>query len=271
MTDSIAGQVDYDEAGTGPTIVLVPGSCSTGAAWRPVTAGWQGRYRYVTTSLLGYGGTAERRTAADPAIAHEASAVEAVIRHAGVPCHLVGHSFGALVSLAVALRGQVPLRSLTVIEAPAVGLLRDRAEALHDATFRDMTTAYFAAFHGGDAAAIGTMIDFYGGAGTFAAWPAKVRAYAIQTTPVNILDWASAYGFALNREILAGVAIPVQVVIGGASPPAVRRANLLLAEATGGTPPAMVDGAAHFLIASHAAQVAAIVAAFVDAVDSDPR
>ncbi len=140
-------------------------------------------------------------------------------------------------------------------------------EAPHHATFRDMTAAYFAAFHGGDAAAIGTMIDFYGGAGTFAAWPPKVRAYAIQTTAVNILDWASAYGFSLDREILAGIAIPVQVVIGGESPPAVRRANVLLAEATGGTPPAMVDGAAHFLIASHAAQVAGIIAAFVGAAD----
>lgn len=52
--------------GSGPTIVLLPGSCSTGAAWRPVIAAWNDRFRTVTTSLLGYGGTAERRTAADP-------------------------------------------------------------------------------------------------------------------------------------------------------------------------------------------------------------
>jgi hypothetical protein len=42
--------------------------------------------------------------------------------------------------------------------------------------FRDMTEAYFAAFRDGDADAIATVIDFYGGAGTFASWPAKVRA-----------------------------------------------------------------------------------------------
>jgi hypothetical protein len=40
--------------------------------------------------------------------------------------------------------------------------------------------------------AIAGMIDFYGGAGTFASWPPRVRGYAIETTPVNILDWASA-------------------------------------------------------------------------------
>ena len=78
------GRVDYDECGAGRTIVLVPGSCSTGAAWRPVVAAWDNQFRCVTTSLLGYGGTAERRTVADPSIAHEAEALESVIRKPAV-------------------------------------------------------------------------------------------------------------------------------------------------------------------------------------------
>jgi pimeloyl-ACP methyl ester carboxylesterase len=56
------GCIDYDEAGTGPTVVLVPGSCSTGAAWRPLIATWNNSFRCITTSILGYGGTTERRT-----------------------------------------------------------------------------------------------------------------------------------------------------------------------------------------------------------------
>ena len=54
-----------------------------------------------------------------------------------------------------------------------------------------MTADYFASFESGNAEAIATMIDFYGGEGTFASCPARVRSYAI----ANILDWASAYGF----------------------------------------------------------------------------
>src|SRR5947208_105958 len=45
------GSVDYEEWGSGPTIVLVPGSCSTGAAWRPVAAALDGKFRFVTTCL----------------------------------------------------------------------------------------------------------------------------------------------------------------------------------------------------------------------------
>jgi pimeloyl-ACP methyl ester carboxylesterase len=62
----------------------------------------------------------------------------------------VGHSFGGLVALAVALRNQVDLASLVVIEAPAVGVLRDNGELRHYHHFRDMTDAYFAAFNDGD-------------------------------------------------------------------------------------------------------------------------
>ena len=121
MIEEARGRIDYDECGAGPTVVLVPGSCSTGAAWRPMIAAWDGQFRCVTTSLLGYGGTAERRTARDPSIAHEAEVLESVIRKAGGRVHLVGHSFGGLVALAVALRNRVPLASLVIVEAPAAG------------------------------------------------------------------------------------------------------------------------------------------------------
>src|SRR5471030_2429586 len=195
MIDEARGRIDYQEGGTGPTIVLVPGSCSTGGAWRPVVAAWNGGFRSVTTSLFGYGGTAERRTELDADISHEAEIVEAIIRRADCPVHLVGHSFGGLTALAVALRKQVPLLSLTIVEAPAPEILHHAGETQHYCAFRKMTGAYFGAFHGGKTDAIEQMIDFYGGAGTFAGWPQRARDYAVETTPVNLLDWASAYGF----------------------------------------------------------------------------
>ena len=261
--DDALGRVDYDEYGTGPTVVLVPGSCSTGAAWRPIIAAWKGEFRSVTTSLLGYGGTAERRSAEDPSIWHETDVVEAVARKAGERIHLVGHSFGGLVALTVALRKQVPLASLVVIEAPAAELLRDRGEDQHYRAFRQFSDAYIADFHSGNPEAVGTMIDFYGGAGTFASWPPRIREYAIQTTAVNILDWASAYGFPLSAASLATIDIPVLVIRGGASPQAVQRANELLSEWISGAALTTVDRAAHFLIATHADEVARVIAKHV--------
>lgn len=261
MIHDPAGDIDFDErdessGGDAPTVVFVPGSCSTGAAWRPVMAALGPGFRYVTTSLLGYGGTAERRSALDCSICHEAAVVEAVVRRAGNAVHLVGHSFGGLVALAVALRGRVRLKSLTIAEAPAASLLREVGEDEHYAAFRRMSDGYAAAFKADDAAAIAAMIDFYGGNGTFAAWPERVRAYAMQTTATNLLDWASAYGFRLTPEALAALDLPVLVMWGGESHPAARRANELVSRHLKNARGLAIPGAAHFMILTHPGDVA---------------
>jgi pimeloyl-ACP methyl ester carboxylesterase len=264
VIDDPRGRIDYDETGEGPVqgpaMVLVPGSCSTGAAWRPMISHWKNAFRCVTTSLLGYGRTAERRTSGNADISLEAEMIEAVIERAGAPVHLVGHSFGGLSGLAVALRHPELLRSLTILEAPAPEILRLAGEDRHYDAFRTMTGAYFGAIQAGQSNAIAGMIDFYGGAGTFESWPQRVREYAIETTPVNVMDWASAYGFATSPSLLATMATPTLVVRGEKSHPAVKRANELLGRSIPGATVATVAGAAHFMIATHAGELADLIA-----------
>src|SRR5258706_2648564 len=226
------GRIDYDESGAGPTIVLVPGSCSTGVAWRPIVSQWKDSFRCVTTSLLGYGGTAERRTDLDTDISHEAGILESVIRRAACPVHLVGHSFGGLTALAVALRNKVPLLSLSILEAPAPEILRHMGEHGHYGAFREMSDSYFSAFHGGEKAAIEQMIDFYCGAGTLARWPQRVRDYAIVNTSVDILGSKTAYRILATSPFPAAIHIPALALWGGKSHPAIQRANELLAQFT---------------------------------------
>ena len=97
MIEDARGHIDYHEEGSGSTLVFVPGSWGTRSAWRGVIAALEDRFCVVTTSLLGYGGTVERRSAGDASIAHEADIIEAVICRAGGAVHLVGHSYGGQV------------------------------------------------------------------------------------------------------------------------------------------------------------------------------
>jgi pimeloyl-ACP methyl ester carboxylesterase len=260
MIADARGPIDYDETGAGPTIVLVPGSCSTGAAWRPIIALLQSGFRCVTTSLLGYGGTAERRNRDDADIAAEADIVADVIRHTGGPVHLVGHSFGGLSALAVAMREPDLLLSLTILEAPATEVLRGSGEDQLYREFRTMAGAYVGAYEAGEPHAIERMIDFYGGAGTFQGWPQRVRDYAVATTPANLLDWTCAFGFALTPPILANVTARTLVAWGDSSHPAAKRANALLAQHIPKAVIAEIAGAAHFMIATHSKQMADLIA-----------
>ena len=85
---------------------------------------------------------------------------------------------------------------------------------------------------------------------------------------MNILDWTSAYGFALSAELLAAIDIPVLVAWGGASHRAMRRLNALLGAHIPDARLAEIDGAAHFMIATHANQVASLIARRVAEVEA---
>jgi pimeloyl-ACP methyl ester carboxylesterase len=119
-----------------------------------------------------------------------------------------------------------------------------------------MFAAYTTAFNGGDKEAIASMIDFYAGPGVFASWPQRVRDYAVQTTSVNLLDWANAYDFKLTPSGLSGLALPTLVMRGGASHPAVLRLNELLSVHIPNAKLATIPGATHFMISTHADEVA---------------
>lgn len=271
----LCDEIDFDESGDGRTIVFIPGSCSTGAAWRPVIAALSGGFRCVTTSLPGYGRTAERRSPIDPPMVREVEVVEAVIRRAagssGKPVHLVGHSFGAHVALVVAARRQMPLASLFIAEPPVPDMLLACNDIEQYHAFRAMTDCYFASFHNGEPEAIAPMIDFYGGEGTFASWPRKVRDYAIATTASNILDWQSAYEFRISLAFLKELTVPTQLVCGALSHPAVRKANELLSVHLGCASLLSVAGAAHFMIATHPEYVADLLGRHVIAADASLR
>ena len=115
------------------------------------------------------------------------------------------------------------------------------------------------------------MIDFYGGPGTFASWPHRVRTHAVETTPVNMLDWAGAYAFTPSNTALSPLAVPTQIIVGALSHPAVKRANEAVMQRMPGAVLSDIEGAAHFMIATHPEQVAKIVSDHIVAVESGSK
>ena len=98
------------------------------------------------------------------------------------------------------------------MEPPAAQLLWHTGEHEHYRALRRMTDAYFADARNGRIDAIERMIDFYGGVGSFAGWPQRVRDYAMQTTKSNLLDWEAAYEFELTPIALGSIDLPARHV-----------------------------------------------------------
>lgn len=139
------GPIDYEESGHGPSVVFALGSGAGGrlAAYHLVVPGPISLCHHPS-GLWWHGGMAERRRHLDRACGRSP-------RGGDPPCppsHLVGHSFGGSVALAVALRRSMPLASLSILEAPTAAVVRGRRARVLSRT-RHLTDADFAAFAAG--------------------------------------------------------------------------------------------------------------------------
>lgn len=255
--------VEFQETGSGPTVLFVPGSFATSAAWRGLQKRLPAGYRMVSTSLCGYGATVETRTLADPDMAHQLRVIEAAAARAGGPVHLVGHSFGGTIALASALAGTVEIRSVATFEANPLALIGNGdGDPLFEET-RRMSAAFEAAYHAGEADAAGRIIDFWGGEGAFAALPEVVRDYCRSTAWSNVLDWRTAFGFRATRADYATLGIPVLLVRGEHANPAMVAITDALERSLPDVRSAVVAGAGHFLITTHAPDCARLLSDFL--------
>lgn len=253
--------VEYVERGQGVPLLFVPGSFGTGAGWKLIIDRLGEGYRFVTTSLLGYGGTAEHRRPGNTTMAQQIDVLDSVLERIGEPAHVVAHSFGALSAIAHALNGKHKAVSLVLVEANPFGILRTSGDHTYYAMFGAMTQVYFAEFKEGKPDAAHHVIDFYGGAGSFDAFPQKVRDYIIATTPTNIRDWSAATAFEPTLDEYGKIAVPTLIIRGGKSHPAMMRIAELLAVHIHTASLVTIEGGSHFLPATHPTELAALIAA----------
>lgn len=257
------GTIEYQEVGDGPTVLFLPGSFSTPAAWRGMQNHLPPIYRFIATSLCGYGKTEDTRSAMDCGIEHEVRVIEAVARRAGAPIHLVGHSFGGTVAFATALAGQVEVLSIATFEANPLALIREGPSPETFDAVREMSRDFEVALRAGEQDAASRIIDFWGGDGSFLRLPGPAQEYCRLTAAANVLDWHADFGFEARTADYASLAIPVLLVRGGLANEAMIEITDALETSLPTVRPAVVKGASHFLIISHAKQCAELLTSFL--------
>ncbi len=262
--------LSYVAHGSGDTLLLLHGSASSGAVWRRSAAVLQSLYRVVMPDLTGYGKSASWPEGAY-SVEAEARKLSALLPCCGEPYHLVGHSFGGAVTLHLALRNPLRVRTLTLIEPVLFGALRD--PGAHDvySRFVAVRQRFEASLkRGGRAAAMQAFIAFWNGEGAWAALTAEVQIAMCAMADKIALDWRAAFDFDVPRERLTLLAARTTFVRGDRSPAPMRDLVDTLHALMPGSARSVIADAGHLLPLTHSGEVTAAILAQLHA-DAERR
>lgn len=114
FAESDGCRLAYTVAGTGPPVLMIQGVGACGSAWRPQAAGLADGFTCLTFDNRGLGGS--RPLTGDLTVPRMAEDARAVMDAVGwESAHIVGHSLGGLVAVALALEHRPRVRSLSLL------------------------------------------------------------------------------------------------------------------------------------------------------------
>lgn len=196
----------------------------------------------------------------------EVALLQTVFDACNGPVVLVGHSYGAAVALKAALMHPTRVRALALYEPTLFGLLDAEAAPPNAADgIRNAVAAAESALARGDApAAAGIFIDYWMGAGAWAATP-PARRPAIVAAIVHVGGWGRAlFGEPASRADLAKIDVPVLLMTGSVSPASSLGVARLLAQTLPHCRSQIFEGLGHMGPITHPEAVNAVIARFLD-------
>lgn len=195
-------------------------------------------------------------------VARIADHLEAAIAVTSGKIAVVGYSFGGVVALELARRGLARIDRLMLLEPVAVPLLRAAGEDPTFAAAERVFSAYIAGVRRGTPDAIASMVDFWFGAGAFAAMPEKVRGGLNASARRNADDVAATFAETYDAEGLSRLPSRVEIVVGSNSPPTTYAIAAALQRLVPQASCSSLPGGTHAMLQTHAAVLADRIDAF---------
>lgn len=252
--------------GTGRTVVCLHSSTSSSKQFQALSESLADRYRVVAVDLYGYGKTADWPGESPLKLDDEVALFADIIEDSIEPVHLLGHSYGGAVAAMAALRYGKRVASLTMYEPVLFRLLEEAgnstAAAAEIATVEATVRAGVAEGRVSEAAQ--HFIDYWSGKGAWGSFP-EWRQAGLSGKMIKVVsDFDAVLGtdYALDR--FERLDVPTLLVNGLASPRASRRVMELLLQALPDVNLRSLAGVGHMGPVTHADQVNALFADFLD-------
>jgi len=234
------------------TVVLLHGSASTHALWRHIKSALQSRYRCIAPDLIGYGSPAAWPERAAFSLDAELRAIEPLLRCCAETFHLVGHSYGGVLALHLALADPGRVQSLTLIEPVFFAALKYAGDWGSYFEFCRVRDEFVAALASGEREwAMRGFVDFWMGDDAWTRLSADARASMLKVADKIVLDWQASFAADPGRARLSALAVRTLLVHGSDSPRPMRSLVDALHAIMPGSARTVVEGASHLLPLTH--------------------
>jgi len=243
-------------------LLLIHGSPGNGDMWNNVAAALPAEIDVFKPTLPGHA-TNDQTFLADTDVSTIVAQLEALLPENKPAVDVVGHSFGGVVALRLALRGIVPVRRLLLLEPVAMPIFEATGKSEAFAAVRNVFDDYIARHEAGEANAVSRMIDFWFGPDSYARMPEPVQGYLKANTAINIRDVRATFRETYDLNELAAFRTPSLIAYGSKSPPETTAIATTLADCLGAAETRMIEGADHAMLTTHPTQIAALIEAFM--------
>lgn len=247
-------------------IVAVHGSASTGGQWRRLAEEMGVRHTVLTPDLPGYGTATNALPEGAPSLDGDGAILDRIAEEAGQPLHLVGHSFGAAIALAFALRAPRAVASLVLIEPALFHLLRADLSDCR-ALFREISgierAIRDAILTGDPAAGMARFVDYWNGDGAWDSMkPSLQAALAAQCGSVR-RNFQAGMAESWHPYLCRRLTCPVTMISMEKSRGPAIRATEIVAEAIPQARHIRVPDAGHMAPVTHKGEINALIAAAI--------
>lgn len=245
-------------SGAGPMVVMLHSGGMSGRQWRKLAEALSPHWRVVLPDFLGSGANPGWPDEQPFHFDQDVAEIEAMLTE---PAHLIGHSYGGLVALKLALRHPDKILSLALYDPVAFGVLwdQDDAEGLSDLRKVAGNPVFMDDALGGGQEWMHNFIDYWNGPGSWESMPEPNRQAFLKVGRKVYYEVRSLSEDRTPLEALRALKMPALLVYGQNTPPAARRVQQLLATAMPAATLKPLDGAGHMGPLTHGPAFQALI------------
>lgn len=230
----------------------------SGAQWRDLMGELDSGFRLLAPDLYGYGQSDPWPGPGPLTMAAEVEIVARMMAVAGGSAHLVAHSYGGAVALHALAQGIGKVLSLAIYEPVAFHMLAGGGgtDVLHYREIHKVAEAVWRSVADSDnARAMQGFVDYWNGAGTWAAMSSDSQEELARRAPKVGQDFSALFGSAAQFESLSDLRQPSLLLAGERTPAPTQHLTDLLATALQDAEIRIIADAGHMGPVTHRRQV----------------